>query len=52
MKTRYIKALFSVIALALMSYTAMAQSGLTGAWNGVLTFAGGELTIVLHVDAS
>ena len=52
MKTRIITTLFSAIALILASHTAMAQSGLTGSWNGVLTFAGGELTIVLHVDPS
>ena len=35
---------------AVASFTAMAQSGLNGTWNGVLTVSGVELTLVLHVD--
>lgn len=50
MNTKSIKAFLSVVALSLASFSANAQSGLAGSWNGVLTFAGNELTVVLHID--
>ena len=50
MNTKSIKTFIAAVALTLISFSATAQSGLTGAWNGVLTFAGGELTVVMHID--
>lgn len=44
------KRLLSVIAVLLSSFMAIAQSGLEGTWHGRLSFPGGELTLVFHID--